>query len=739
MPPSSPARAQQDTLSPPQHGQVDGARPRHPRPASAPLRESPRTQPGPWPFFLTLPLLCHCAPKSDGQSNNTSASVSQPLSGPLDGTSPLNSPGNPKATAPGIDAEKNITANNNSIAAGAAAGNTVPPPSPASPASASATRIVQIDAINRQTDGLHAFHRRGQTFITFPEKPDQWHVLYRSLTPITSLEGLDPIALIPPNSGTFQRSASLPDAHQRRFILHADGPELADGLGLYVHTPHAPTGTRAYYAVAPAQDPTAYHSALSLAQPVTEGQEPIEPLLIRTGPGGGQRLYTFFMDDTRFSPQPQGLAFNLWVGVPPGSRAETRLPLTVHLHAWGESWLRFFGSSPPEAPGSPYGFPSIWLEQDDPGNTWWLGALGTPPGPPSVPGWRERARSWLQAREAASFLDSGPLLPRTDTNDRLELTLQWLMSGRAGVSVDPERVYLYGGSMGGSGTLTFGLRHPEQFAALYALAPMTRPATSVWAREGLTRLWGDPLRPPALPNGMSLYQLADMQGLIADASQELPLTVTVHGRKDTIIEWSSQGRPWLEARQASALPGPALFTDGGHSEIFDSFGGALVPNFAPSTFQWRRSESFPVFTRFSGDDGADAALPACRHPDPLYRYGYQGGGVEWGGGGHAVLGQVAPIETPTTYGLTMKIREDVCQLPKNGTTNITLRRRQHFKPSPGQVIVWEVKKGTGERIKGGELKVEKGALLLRDIPVSQEPYRLELRLKAASKPSSKPQ
>ena len=47
-----------------------------------------------------------------------------------------------------------------------------------------------------------------------------------------------------------------------------------------------------------------------------------------------------------------------------------------------------------------------------------------------------------------------------------------------GPEIDPDRVYVAGVSMGGSGTLSMASRYPTVFAAAYADLPMTNYATS---------------------------------------------------------------------------------------------------------------------------------------------------------------------------------------------------------------------------------------------------------------------
>lgn len=56
--------------------------------------------------------------------------------------------------------------------------------------------------------------------------------------------------------------------------------------------------------------------------------------------------------------------------------------------------------------------------------------------------------------------------------------------------VDGERMGLTGHSMGGHGALTIGLRHPERFRSLSALAPIAAPMDCPWGLKALSRYLG---------------------------------------------------------------------------------------------------------------------------------------------------------------------------------------------------------------------------------------------------------
>jgi S-formylglutathione hydrolase len=57
--------------------------------------------------------------------------------------------------------------------------------------------------------------------------------------------------------------------------------------------------------------------------------------------------------------------------------------------------------------------------------------------------------------------------------------------------VDGARIGLFGHSMGGHGALTLGLKHPQRFRTLSALAPIAAPMQCPWGQKALSRYLGE--------------------------------------------------------------------------------------------------------------------------------------------------------------------------------------------------------------------------------------------------------
>lgn len=60
----------------------------------------------------------------------------------------------------------------------------------------------------------------------------------------------------------------------------------------------------------------------------------------------------------------------------------------------------------------------------------------------------------------------------------------------SGFPVDPQRMGIFGHSMGGHGALTLALKHPEKFRSVSAFAPVCSPSDCPWGQKALTGYLG---------------------------------------------------------------------------------------------------------------------------------------------------------------------------------------------------------------------------------------------------------
>lgn len=102
--------------------------------------------------------------------------------------------------------------------------------------------------------------------------------------------------------------------------------------------------------------------------------------------------------------------------------------------------------------------------------------------------------------------------------------------------VDPERIGLFGHSMGGHGALTIGLKHPQRFRTLSALAPIVAPTQCPWGQKALPRYLGPD------PDRWRQYDATELMGDLRDVSNRPPLLID-QGLDDEFL--ASQLKPEL--------------------------------------------------------------------------------------------------------------------------------------------------------------------------------------------------
>ena len=315
--------------------------------------------------------------------------------------------------------------------------------------------------------GMAVVHHDGQTFVSWADREQgaagaaYRYRLYRSATPIASdddLAGAELVASgILDDSGQLFGDAFTPPARlddtQPMAIVETDGDPLAPWSGLWVATAEA--DACAFYAVlATDVDDQPVESIMpgvnATVDPVAERVADRQPLEVWDSTERG-----IYVPETEITGTPN-------------------LPLRVVLHAsdaqgggagdYGDYWLYFGDDSMASAP-EPRGV----LGRGDPQRA--AVPHDAQPRHDRAPGAaRPGSRHVVRLRRRAGR--GAPRLPYTEA--RLLWMIPWVIDHYA---VDPERVYLVGGSMGAWGSMTFGLRHPELFAAVFPNRPRFRQTT----------------------------------------------------------------------------------------------------------------------------------------------------------------------------------------------------------------------------------------------------------------------
>ena len=260
-------------------------------------------------------------------------------------------------------------------------------------------------------------------------------------------------------------------------------------------------------------------------------------------------------------------------------------------------------------------------------------------------------------------------------------TVKWVIRK---YEVDPNRVYLCGNSMGGSGTLGIGMESGDLFAAIKANVPAGIEHVS-------NRLYFPPKAPP------DTLKIPDP-----------PVVVDYSAPNDT---WSFGHDRFVKAMNDRKYSLYFYWGPYGHA---NSTGYILSLNDLINSFDWlsvKKNEAYPVFTNASCND----PLPWPDRP------------------GEKAPGQVNAFfrwknveDTPGRFGMDLFLTsaadlKTTFKIPAAATADVSIRRLQNLRANPGDTFTWSF--GSA----GGTAKADAAGLItLPRLDLRAQPVRLIL-------------
>ena len=527
-----------------------------------------------------------------------------------------------------------------------------------------------------KSQGLSAFHRDGQTFLTWDETPslDGYHV-YRHSQPIDNAN-IGAAQRItdrwgPLDNNTSVNSHGSPEA-PRNFVIQNLGAMLSDDTGLFVYTTQAGDSATAWYAVTGVNNGVeSLATLMTLSSPVAESvQRPRDVLTVSIN-GGRGRLYTQYMDYSNWNPTFNGYAYNYSVALPSQYNPSRSYPLMVHPHAYFEN-NKF-------VPQSEFNWQVISLFPHDPGplvgavHSWWYGYAAD-----------------------HNYQLNGPVpssgVIENFTEQRVMRAIDELRFN-GDFNIDDQLIHGYGNSMGATGLLAWGMRYPTLFSGVYASQPMTNFAASPGFQSELVQLWGTqsnnlPVRNRG-PHSQSirLYGVDGAQSmrvwdwmnhqqqLVQRRGDDFAYLMTSHGKLDTIIDWQTQGRPIAQSF-TNARAGFSARNTGAASHTWLSFDSVVTPLFGfgfGQDFNWK----YPLNLSFPSIQNASNSTSAASPNSGNDAYNAD---IEWATS-HLPF-DTGIVDTPNRYEITLR------STSSQQSASITPRRTQQFSANAGDQCSW---------------------------------------------------
>ena len=182
--------------------------------------------------------------------------------------------------------------------------------------------------------------------------------------------------------------------------------------------------------------------------------------------GGAQRFYPH-------SSREIGLPMKFSVYLPPQALQGAKVPALIYLAGLTCNEETFMTKAGAQRLAAELGLALV--------------APDTSPRGANAPG---EADSWDFGVGAGFYLDATQTPWEAHWRMESYLTRDLLPLLGKHLSIDPERVGIFGHSMGGHGALTLALRHPGMFKSLSAFAPIAAPTQCPWGRKAFAGYLG---------------------------------------------------------------------------------------------------------------------------------------------------------------------------------------------------------------------------------------------------------
>ncbi len=261
-------------------------------------------------------------------------------------------------------------------------------------------------------------------------------------------------------------------------------------------------------------------------------------------------------------------------------------------------------------------------------------------------------------------------------------TVKWVMKK---YEIDPNRVYLCGNSMGGSGTLGIGLRNGDLFAAIKANVP-----------AGIEHVSNRMYFPPqSIPKDLAL--------------PDPPVVIDYSAPNDS---WSFGHERFVKAMNDRKYPLYFYWGPFGHANNHERI---MRINDLINSFDWlnvRKNEAYAVFSNASCNN----ELP---WPDNLTNKapGQVNAFFRW-----KIIGDTEDMLKTSLYLTSSDDLKTTFVIPKEATADISLRRIQNLRVNPGDTFKWSFGDANGQVKADAE-----GVITIPNLTITAVPATLTVR------------
>lgn len=502
---------------------------------------------------------------------------------------------------------------------------------------------------------VKAEHRKGQTFLTFKESsPTATYAVYRSDGPITGLSGRKPIAQLSADSGKYLFTG-------KGFVICDLCPPLSDDTGLLVWTT-AETGTF-YYSVQVTGE-----SAFAITGPIVETHQDVPGVVLTDDwvsyAGNKYRTYFAWEDYSTWGHGEWGYYGNkfglTWSGRIDPVVEGSQYPLFLYLH----SAVSGVYLEPPNVSDTTH-YQGFIVSPAD----MCLSGVGT-------------ANGIYHNQQCSSQWSGYPVVgdaaqARLATANRVVRYMR-AIAAVPEFQIDPNRLYIFGSSMGGVGMhIAYDAANAGIFAAVSAGSGMP----SFQRFSGCGGPYGPANDPVLLENGQKQWAEWFNVKVSVTQARALPPVTYRWGTNDTHPTCI-----FTEAIQSSESAKQAVWAEwilnGGHAGGDVYIGADTTPLFE----RFKLNEAYPAFSSVSLNDNVADMSKGGQHNIK----------IDWQSALHAYPGGSEIADTPTAFAISLK------SLAGNATATVTIRNAQQFQPPPGQNVTWR-NESQGQVLQSGSV------------------------------------
>jgi len=354
---------------------------------------------------------------------------------------------------------------------------------------------------------------------------------------------------------------------------------------------------------------------------------------------------------------------DVFVVVPPKTVRENA-PLYVVLHSAGHDVFAAVNCTSTVGNHDIYRSPddhyALYLDCRKNKNDWWWGGMH-----PGDKGLIERN-------------SGGNTMP---VEKRVMDTVAWTIER---YKIDPNRVYLAGNSMGGSGALGIGMRHGDVFAAIKVNVPAGVEHVS-------ERLY---FPPKAIPAGVTL--------------PDPPICIDYSAPND---KWSLGHERFVQAMNDRKY---ALFFYWGPFGHGNNSAKIMEVNDLIDSFDWlqvKKNEAYPVFTNASTNS---------KLPWPNDRHSTEAGQINAFFRWKTLQDTSREMELELSLVSSTELRTRF-EIPGEASADVTMRRLQNFRLKPGAPFRWSFGPAQGE----GKIDAQ-GLISVPGLKITRTPATLRI-------------